>query len=43
MLTASKGRVSGRHGAAAQLGEPASTLEAKIRSLTINKHQYKDP
>jgi formate hydrogenlyase transcriptional activator len=42
-LAASKGRVSGRHGAAAQLGMPASTLDAKIRSLRINKHQYKRP
>jgi formate hydrogenlyase transcriptional activator len=42
-LAASKGRVSGRHGAAARLGMPASTLDAKIRSLKINKHQYKEP
>src|SRR5258708_4555036 len=40
-LAASKGRVSGRHGAAARLGMAASTLDAKIRSLKINKHQYK--
>ena len=39
-LAASKGRVSGRHGAAAQLGMPPSTLDAKIRSLKIDKHQY---
>jgi len=42
-LAASKGRVSGRHGAAARLGVAASTLDAKIRSLKINKHQYKEP
>jgi formate hydrogenlyase transcriptional activator len=41
-LAASKGRVSGRHGAAVRLGMPASTLDAKIRSLKINKHQFKD-
>jgi len=41
-LTASKGRVSGPRGAAAGLGMPASTLDAKIRSLKINKHQYKE-
>jgi DNA-binding NtrC family response regulator len=40
-LAASKGRESGRHGAAARLGMPASTLDAKIRSLKINKHQHK--
>jgi PAS domain S-box-containing protein len=39
-LAECKGRVSGRHGAAARLGMPASTLDAKIRSLKIDKHQY---
>jgi formate hydrogenlyase transcriptional activator len=42
-LAASRGRVAGRHGAAARLGMPASTLDAKIRSMKINKHQYKEP
>jgi formate hydrogenlyase transcriptional activator len=40
-LAAAKGRVSGPRGAAAKLGLPASTLEAKIRSLGINKHRFK--
>jgi len=40
-LVASKGRVSGTSGAAAKLGIPPSTLESKIRSLKINKHQFK--
>lgn len=35
------GRVSGRSGAAAKLGLPASTLESKIRTLKINKYAYK--
>ncbi len=35
------GRVSGHSGAATKLGLPVSTLESKIRSLKINKHQYK--
>jgi len=40
-LTQTKGKVSGRQGAAAKLGMPASTLESKIRTLRINKHAYK--
>jgi PAS domain S-box-containing protein len=40
-LAATGGRVSGASGAAAQLGMPASTLESKIRSLKINKFQFK--
>lgn len=36
-----KGRVSGPHGAAAQLGIPRSTLESKIRNLKINKYEFK--
>ena len=40
-LAQTKGKVSGRHGAAALLGIPASTLESKIRALRINKHAYK--
>ena len=40
-LAESGGRVSGRLGAAAKLGIPASTLESKIKSLKINKHLFK--
>src|SRR5881227_255690 len=40
-LVQTKGKVSGRQGAAAILGIPASTLESKIRTLRINKHAYK--
>ena len=40
-LAQTKGKVSGRHGAAAVLGMPASTLESKIRALRINKHAHK--
>ena len=40
-LAQSSGKVSGAHGAAAKLGIPASTLESKIRSLRINKFQFK--
>jgi PAS domain S-box-containing protein len=40
-LAQTKGKVSGRQGAAAILGVPASTLESKIRTLRINKHAYK--
>jgi transcriptional regulator with GAF, ATPase, and Fis domain len=40
-LTGTLGRVSGRHGAAARLGMPASTLESKIRSLDIDKDQFR--
>jgi transcriptional regulator with GAF, ATPase, and Fis domain len=40
-LAQSNGKVSGAHGAAAKLGMPASTLESKIRSLRINKFQFK--
>jgi PAS domain S-box-containing protein len=41
-LAAAAGRVSGPSGAAAQLRMPASTLESKIRSLKINKFQFKN-
>ena len=41
-LAASKGRVSGPSGAAAKLGIPQSTLDSKIKSLKINKHQFKN-
>jgi formate hydrogenlyase transcriptional activator len=40
-LEQTKGKVSGREGAAVILGLPASTLESKIRTLRINKHAYK--
>jgi formate hydrogenlyase transcriptional activator len=40
-LRESRGRVSGSSGAAAKLGIPGSTLESKIRSLKINKNQFK--
>ncbi len=40
-LAESRGRVSGPAGAAAKLGIPSTTLESKIKSLKINKHQYK--
>jgi len=41
-LARSKGKVSGASGAAAKLRMPASTLESKIRSLKINKFQFKE-
>lgn len=40
-LTASRGRVSGRSGAAAKLGVPPSTLDHRIKALQINKTQFK--
>jgi len=40
-LVQSNGKVSGAHGAAAKLGLPPSTLESRIRSLKINKFQFK--
>jgi len=40
-LVKTRGRVSGPSGAAVMLGMPASTLESKIRSLKINKYQFK--
>jgi transcriptional regulator with GAF, ATPase, and Fis domain len=36
------GRVYGPLGAASMLGMPRSTLESKIRALTINKNRFKD-
>jgi PAS domain S-box-containing protein len=41
-LAQSRGKVSGASGAAAKLGMPASTLESKIRTLKINKFQFKE-
>ena len=40
-LAESKGKVAGASGAAAKLGMPATTLEWKIRSLKIDKFQFK--
>ncbi len=40
-LAQSNGKVSGANGATAKLGMPASTLESKIRSLRINRLQFK--
>jgi len=40
-LAKSRGRVAGPSGAAAKLRIPPSTLEHKIRSLKINKSQFK--
>jgi transcriptional regulator with GAF, ATPase, and Fis domain len=39
-LEESRGRISGPRGAATRLGIPRTTLEAKIRRLTINKYKY---
>jgi transcriptional regulator with PAS, ATPase and Fis domain len=40
-LAASNGKVSGPSGAAARLGIPQSTLDSKIKSLKINKLQFR--
>jgi formate hydrogenlyase transcriptional activator len=40
-LARARGRVSGPSGAAAILGVPPSTLESRIRSMNINKYQFK--
>jgi PAS domain S-box-containing protein len=40
-LAASRGRVSGRSGAAAKLGIPPSTLDHRIKALGIDKTQFK--
>jgi DNA-binding NtrC family response regulator/PAS domain-containing protein len=40
-LAESKGRVSGPSGAASKLGIPQSTLDSKIKSLKINKQQFR--
>src|SRR5580693_6035681 len=42
-LAESAGRVSGPGGAAAKLGLPRPTLDAKIRRLGINKYRFKVP
>ena len=41
VLRETRGKVYGPHGAAAQLGLPATTLDSQIRSLSINKHRFK--
>ena len=41
VLKETRGRVAGPRGAATRLGVPASTLESRIRSLNINKHQFR--
>jgi formate hydrogenlyase transcriptional activator len=40
-LSQSHGRISGPAGAAAKLGIPDSTLEAKIKRLGIDKYRFK--
>jgi len=40
-LDESGGRISGPSGAAGKLGLPRTTLESKIKSLRIDKHQFK--
>ena len=42
-LAKTRGRVSGRSGAAAMLGLPPSTLESKIRAMNINKYSFRAP
>ena len=39
-LIESRGRISGPSGAAVKLGIPRSTLQSRIMSLHINKHQF---
>jgi len=41
VLRETRGRISGQDGAAVRLGLPASTLESRIRTLKINKHQFR--
>jgi DNA-binding NtrC family response regulator len=40
-LRKTRGRIAGREGAAEQLGVPRSTLESKIRNLSIDKHRFR--
>jgi formate hydrogenlyase transcriptional activator len=40
-LTETRGRISGPDGAARRLGVPRTTLEYKIKSLRIDKYQYR--
>jgi formate hydrogenlyase transcriptional activator len=41
VLEQTRGRISGPSGAAGKLGMPRTTLESRIKSLRINKHQYR--
>ena len=41
VLRETRGRVYGPNGAAARLGLPATTLDSQIRTMSINKHQFK--
>jgi DNA-binding NtrC family response regulator len=41
VLAECRGRISGPSGAAAKLRIPRSTLESRIKTLKINKHQFK--
>ena len=40
-LRESKGRVAGPFGAAVRLGVPSTTLESKIKALSIDKRRFK--
>ncbi|HXJ37887.1 MAG TPA: sigma-54 dependent transcriptional regulator, partial [Bryobacteraceae bacterium] len=40
-LAETHGRVAGPYGAAVKLGIPSTTLESKIKSLSIDKHRFK--
>jgi formate hydrogenlyase transcriptional activator len=40
-LAGARGRISGPNGAAKRLGVPRTTLEAKIKSLRIDKYRYR--
>src|SRR5207245_2133536 len=40
-LAETRGRIAGRHGAAAKLGIPRQTLDSKITALGIDKHRYR--
>ena len=41
VLAETRGRISGRAGAAAKLSIPASTLASRTKTLKINRHQFK--
>jgi formate hydrogenlyase transcriptional activator len=41
VLRETRGKVYGPHGAAARLGLPATTLDSQLRTLGVNKHQFK--
>jgi formate hydrogenlyase transcriptional activator len=41
VLRQTRGKVYGPQGAAVRLGLPATTLDCQIRTLNINKHQFK--